>query len=70
MPTYEYTCEQCNTVFEKKMTVKEKINATITCPACNAEDVRQIFFGVGLTGKKTGGKDVSGGCCGGRQSCC
>ena len=70
MPTYEYSCETCKTAFEKKMTVAEKGTAKVICPACKAEDVRQVFFGLSLTGKKTGGGDVSGGCCGGGKSCC
>jgi len=62
MPTYEYTCQKCNTIFEKKMTVADKSTTKIRCPECNAEDV--LRFGQSRTCKKTGDGDVSGDCCG------
>ena len=70
MPTYEYLCRRCAHVFEKKMTIEEKENAMTTCPNCGSEDVRQQFFGVNFFGKKTGGRNSSGGCCGGGTGCC
>lgn len=70
MPTYEYSCQKCKTVFEKKMTVAEKSRAKIICPACKAEDVSQVFFGLSITDKKTGGGNDSGGCCCGGKTCC
>jgi len=62
MPTYEYTCQKCNTIFRKKMTVAYKSTTKIRCPECNAADV--LHFGRSRTCKKTSGADVSGDCCG------
>ena len=70
MPTYEFLCPRCKHVFEKKMTVEEKKNITVSCPNCNSEEVRQQFFGVSVLGKKTARGKSSGGCCGGGPSCC
>lgn len=70
MPTYEYLCRRCAHVFEKRMTVEEKKNTTVSCPKCNSEEVRQQFFGVSFSGKKSARGNFSGGCCGGGPSCC
>ena len=70
MPTYEFQCLQCNHVFEKKITVEEKKGMTVCCPQCNSETVRQQFFGVSFSGKKSAKGNDSGGCCGDGPSCC
>ncbi|MCX6568054.1 MAG: zinc ribbon domain-containing protein [Candidatus Aminicenantes bacterium] len=70
MPTYEYLCRRCASIFEKKMTMDEKKTAKTTCPNCGSEDVRQQFFGVNFLGKKTGDRGASGGCCGGGGTGC
>ncbi len=70
MPTYEYLCRRCAHVFERKMTADEKKNTTVSCPLCKSEEVRQQFFGVSFSGKKSTRGNASGGCCGGGPSCC
>lgn len=72
MPTYEYLCQRCGQVFEKKMTIEVKKKAKIKCPHCGSEDVEQQLFGVNFGGMKTGSGMASGGCCddSGGTSCC
>jgi putative FmdB family regulatory protein len=70
MPTYEYLCRRCNHIFEKRMTVEEKTGTTVSCPECHSEEVRQQFFGLSFSGKKSAKGNSSGGCCEGGPSCC
>lgn len=41
MPTYEYRCNQCGEVFTIIMSFREFEAGKITCPKCNANDVKQ-----------------------------
>jgi len=70
MPIYEYRCQRCDNVFEKKMPMKEKSKTRIVCPECSSEDVEQQLFGVNFSGRKTGDGKFSGGCCGEGNDCC
>ena len=52
MPTYEYKCPQCETVFEVVQKMKDKPVAK--CPKCRAKAERQMSGGHGIHFKGTG----------------
>ena len=39
MPIYEYQCEVCNQSFSVKMSMAEREQRTIECPACKGKRV-------------------------------
>jgi len=49
MPTYEYTCKECNKTFTQILTISEHEKTKVTCPKCNSKKVEQrpaAFFAV------------------------
>ena len=52
MPTYEYSCPECNTHHE---IVQSMADPTLTtCPNCGKESLRKQFSGVGVMFKGSG----------------
>lgn len=44
MPLYDYQCDQCQTVFEIRATIKEKeAGLEPECPICHEKKARQII---------------------------
>lgn len=43
MPTYEYSCKDCNTTFGKILTLAAHDREPITCPKCGGTNVAQEF---------------------------
>jgi len=43
MPTYEYRCNGCDTVFEKVLRLSDRTRKKPTCPSCKSEDVERVF---------------------------
>jgi putative FmdB family regulatory protein len=39
MPTYEYRCERCGEIFERRESIAEHEAAKQMCPKCGSEDV-------------------------------
>ncbi len=79
MPIYEYTCEECETDFEKLSLGSSENNGgeAVACPACGSSSVFKRFstFGVktsyvpvGLSAGNTPSMG-GGGCCGGMCGC-
>ena len=76
MPSYEYRCRTCETVFEKTRPMAEASDPA-SCPAGHP-DTAKIFSAVSVGGSSaagaasrggsSGGGDGGGGCCGG--GCC
>jgi putative FmdB family regulatory protein len=52
MPTYEYKCPKCRTVFDVFQRMKDKPGAK--CPKCGAKAARQMSGGHGIHFKGTG----------------
>ena len=52
MPTYEYKCPKCETVFDVVQKMKEKPAAK--CPKCRSKAERQLSGGHGIHFKGTG----------------
>lgn len=53
MPTYDYGCEKCETVFEAFHGINE--NPVLKCPECGSEDVsKKISSGAGIVFKGSG----------------
>jgi putative FmdB family regulatory protein len=52
MPTYEYKCPRCETVFDVVQKMKDKPAAK--CPKCRAKAERQLSGGHGIHFKGTG----------------
>ena len=42
MPTYDYQCEKCNTVFEEVRHISDRKN--VVCPSCGSDKIRQVFI--------------------------
>ncbi len=63
MPTYEYECERCGQIFERRQAITAE--ALVECPACRGPVHRLISGGAGFILKKTsegGEKENHGGC--------
>ncbi len=42
MPTYEYICKNCGTIFEKIMSLRERLKQPLPqCPKCKSRKVEQ-----------------------------
>ncbi len=73
MPTYEYKCKKCQTVFELSLSLKEKEDNSqkLYCPQCKATDLTQILSTNGILkhglSKSCDPSPSCGGCCGGGQ---
>ncbi len=76
MPIYDYSCNQCGTRFETRLSFTEKDSGLVpVCPNCSSSETRQIITGgMGLLmGNSQSGNDLppacgprlGGGCCGG-----
>jgi putative FmdB family regulatory protein len=48
MPIYEYQCKSCNTTFEKL--VFKGDDESITCPNCDAENVKKLLSAASFMG--------------------
>lgn len=75
MPLYSFRCEDCDTNFEVRASIKEKENGLKPeCPQCHGQNVRQeitaglLVREVGRTGGPMTfagcGPDAGPGCCG------
>lgn len=73
MPLYDYKCEQCQTVFEVRATIKEKeVGLEPECPVCHGKQTQQIITaGLVIRGGGSAGFSMPGcgpgagpGCCG------
>jgi len=73
MPFYDFQCEQCETHFEVRASIKEKqAGLQPECPMCHSHAVRQVVT-VGLVLHASDGGSVSsyGPTCGcGSSGCC
>jgi len=73
MPTYDYKCGACGTLFEKHLGIKH--NSTVLCPECQSPSARLISKGavVIVKGKTGTGKNLECGndipCCGRETRC-
>ena len=43
MPTYEFHCTKCDKPFGLRMTLKEREEGTIACPACGSRDAQPLL---------------------------
>ncbi len=67
MPAYEYHCDDCNETFTVIATVSQKEKGLqVTCRICGSSNVRQVYTGISVGGKKKTLPIIGGGCsCGG-----
>jgi putative FmdB family regulatory protein len=73
VPTYEFRCRTCDTVFEERRSMAEAADAAC-CPEGHPDTVRLIslFASARSNGSPTpndGGAGGGGGCCGGACGC-
>ncbi|HEX7094650.1 MAG TPA: zinc ribbon domain-containing protein [Acidimicrobiales bacterium] len=78
MPTYEFRCRECDTVFEERRPMSES-SAPATCPAGHTNTVRLLSVFASTVGRQSStvsSGDVAaamssggGGCCGGSCGC-
>ncbi len=61
MPIYEYTCQDCNTQFEKFVR-SMAAEIEIACPHCSGTHVKKgwSLFGMAGAGGSLGGQDAGG----------
>ncbi|MDD5603630.1 MAG: zinc ribbon domain-containing protein [Eubacteriales bacterium] len=52
MPEYKFKCKKCDEKFEITMSMTERGERKITCPACNSADITQVFSGFNYIIKK------------------
>ena len=43
MPTYEYTCQDCHSSFDKTLTLAAHDHEPVACPKCGGKNVIQGF---------------------------
>jgi len=43
MPTYEYSCKDCQAIFDKTLTLAAHEQQPVTCPKCGGRNVSQDF---------------------------
>ena len=43
MPTYEYTCQDCHSSFDKTLTLASHDHEPVACPKCGGQNVTQGF---------------------------
>lgn len=72
MPMYSFRCEECDTVFEIRASIKEKLTGlNPTCPKCHSLKVQQLITaGLLIYDRKVSGQSLptcnpnaGGGCC-------
>jgi putative FmdB family regulatory protein len=66
MPIFEYKCNKCGEDFEKLVFGGQRV----TCPKCNAEDIRKKFSAFGMSGVRDAGSSGCGTCSSGSCSSC
>jgi len=72
MPRYDYECEQCQSVFEVRASIKEKeVGLSPVCPKCQSQTVHQIIT-AGLVLRKIDGNTMPSSGCGpnAKPGCC
>lgn len=74
MPTYDYRCEKCLTMFDVRASVSEyERGLNVKCPACDSGRVRRTISAVGILDGSRDNPRSPGGCCGdsgGSSGCC
>lgn len=74
MPTYEFRCRTCDTVFAEKRSMAES-SAPATCPDGHTDTVRLLSTFASVGAAAEGGRSAlpmaggGGGCCGGGCGC-
>jgi|YNPBryBLVA2012_1023415.scaffolds.fasta_scaffold18593_2 putative FmdB family regulatory protein len=54
MPAYDYTCQDCGTTFEVRLSFTEVDQARPVCPQCNGKNTRRLISRVHLVATKGG----------------
>ena len=52
MPTYEFKCQECNTVFTKVLSISQRSSGMITCESCGSTHVDQLFTSISVKADK------------------
>lgn len=52
MPTYAYTCKNCDHSFDAVQRFSD--DALVTCPACGQDTLRKVYHATGIIFKGTG----------------
>lgn len=67
MPSYEFTCQECGTPFEVRLSMSAySAGEGRKCPSCGSDKVERAFTAVNvIAGSHSGGGYSSGASCGG-----
>jgi putative FmdB family regulatory protein len=49
MPIYEYRCESCGQIFEKRRSISEADHG-IQCPECDSEEIERLLSAFAMAG--------------------
>ncbi len=60
MPTYEYECNSCGTLFELRRSIKDA-EAKAACPVCGLDECKRVISSFAMAAPSSAG----GGCGGG-----
>jgi len=63
MPIFEFHCKKCGNEFEELLTLAEREDGRLVCPACGSKRIARGFsaFATGPAGPASGGS-FGGGC--------
>lgn len=68
MPTYEFTCEKCETNFEVFTSISKK--GEVVCPECGGDQLKETFGAFFVGGNVTNPGAGTGGSCDGVCASC
>ena len=64
MPLYDFHCEQCDELFEIRVSIREKeAGLKPECPKCHSQKIRQVIT-AGLVIRRGNGANISLSSCG------
>jgi len=73
MPNYSYECQDCQNIFEIRVSIKDMEKREFTCNKCGSSNTRRLFNGFSYCGNSSSYKGNAGGCSschGGNCSAC
>ncbi len=68
MPTYEFTCQNCETNFEIFTSISKKVETV--CPKCGGDQLTEIFGAFFVGGNVSNPSAGTGGACNGSCASC
>ncbi|NLK01294.1 MAG: zinc ribbon domain-containing protein [Clostridia bacterium] len=67
MPTFDFHCRHCGKEFSSFVSLADKDK--VTCPQCEAGDVRQVFSGCNIIARRNTKSKTKGNSAGAGKNC-